>query len=83
MFAIFLAEIACLMLFTDASYSEAPIYIIIYIIVLYIYICIHYHIVSFHTVSLHGISYHIISYHIIEGSLEVKLPTIWTVEKQR
>jgi hypothetical protein len=24
-----------------------------------------------------------INIHIIEGSLEVKLPTIWTVEKQR
>ena len=28
-------------------------------------------------------SYHVISYHITEGSLEVKLPTVWTDEKQR
>jgi len=28
-------------------------------------------------------SYHVISYHITEGSLEVKLPTTWTDEKQR
>jgi hypothetical protein len=26
---------------------------------------------------------YVINYVIIEGSLEVKLPTIWTVEKQR
>ena len=29
------------------------------------------------------IIYSIYIYHIIEGSLEVKLPTIWKVEKQR
>ena len=28
-------------------------------------------------------SIYIYIYYIIEGSLEVKLPTIWTVEKQR
>jgi hypothetical protein len=27
--------------------------------------------------------YNMIHYVMIEGSLEVKLPTIWTVEKQR
>jgi len=46
-----------------------------------------YHIISFHFIPYHTIPYHIISYHtisycIIEGSLEVKLPTIWTDEKQ-
>ena len=35
-----------------------------------------------HSISYHIVLYHIISYHIIEGSLEVKLPTIWTDEKQ-
>ena len=35
-----------------------------------------------HSISYHIVLYHTISYHIIEGSLEVKLPTIWTDEKQ-
>ena len=38
------------------------------------------HIIS--PIAYHIILYCIISYHIIEGSLEVKLPTIWTDEKQ-
>jgi hypothetical protein len=33
--------------------------------------------------AIDPIPFHIISYHFIEGSLEVKLPTIWTDEKQR
>ena len=34
--------------------------------------------------NIHVILSHIcIRHYIIEGSLEVKLPTIWTVEKQR
>ena len=51
-----------------------------WIIYIYIYmqhiICISniYHVIG---------SYPLISLFIIEGSLEVKLPTIWTVEKQR
>ena len=30
-----------------------------------------------------GSAYFLLKYSLIEGSLEVKLPTIWTVEKQR
>jgi hypothetical protein len=33
--------------------------------------------------SILGNTTYIIYVYIIEGSLEVKLPTIWTVEKQR
>ena len=38
--------------------------------------------IAYHIILYCIIPYHIISYHIIEGSLEVKLPTIWTDEKQ-
>ena len=46
------------------------------------YYIILYHIISCYAISYHIISYYIILYSIIEGSLEVKRPTIWTDEKQ-
>ena len=53
------------------------------------YITLHYitlHCIALHYITLHYITLHYIHtyiiYNIIEGSLEVKLPTIWTDEKQ-
>ena len=49
----------------------------VYIYIMYIYICIMY-------IKIYYVYIYIILYiYIIEGSLEVKLPTIWTDEKQR
>ena len=39
--------------------------------------------ILYYMVLRYIVLYHIISYYIIEGSLEVKLPTIWTDGKNR
>ena len=66
-------------------------YIYIYIYWGYIYIYIYHIHIYIHTtiyiyIYIHTCVYitiYYITFLIIEGSLEVKLPTIWTVEKQR
>ena len=65
------------------------VYIILYYIILYVY-CFYllYYIILYYIILYYIILYHIILfcivlyYIIVEGSLEVKLPTIWTDEKQ-
>ena len=60
------------------------IYIYIYIqMVIMVDICIYIFINIYKNHTDHIIMKLIITVIIIEGSLEVKLPTIWTVEKQR